>query len=68
MYGSRRIYSGTSEQGTRCREVVLFSEVGNVLNYIESKYLGPRAVSLVESFVMHCPYLGGSTIGGFTVF
>ena len=68
-------YSGTSEQGTRlgninsrfvlCREVVLFSEVENVLR--KSEYLGPQAASLVERSIIHCPYLGGFTLGGFTV-
>ena len=32
------------------------------LNYRKSKYLGPQAVSLVESSNIHCPYLGGSTV------
>ena len=32
-----------------------------------SKYWGPQAVSLVERSIIHYPYLGGSTIGGFTV-
>ena len=27
-----------------------------------------QAVSLVERFIIHCPYVGGSTIGGFTVY
>ena len=32
-----------------------------------SKYLGPQAVSLAESSIIHYPYLGGSPIGSFTV-
>ena len=36
--------------------------------YRESKYLGPQAVSLAERSIIHCPYLGGSTTGGFIVF
>ena len=35
--------------------------------YRNGKYLGPQAVSLVERSIIHCPYLGGSTMGGFTV-
>ena len=35
--------------------------------YRESKYLVP-AVSLVERSITHSPYLGGSPIGGLTVF
>ena len=31
-------------------------------------YLGSQAVSLVERSIIHCPYLRGSTIGGFTVY
>ena len=27
----------------------------------------PQALSLVERSIIHCPYLGGSTIGGYTV-
>ena len=33
-----------------------------IRTYRKSKYLGPRAVSLVERSIIHCPYLGGSTI------
>ena len=36
-------------------------------NYRKSEYLGPQAVSLVERSIIHCPYLGGSTVGGSTV-
>ena len=47
------------------REVVIFSEVLN-----SKYYLGPQAVSLVERSIIqchvHCRYLRGSTIGGFT--
>ena len=46
-------------------EVVLFLEVVNV--YRKSKYLGSQAVSFVERSIIHCPFLGGSTIGGFIV-
>ena len=35
--------------------------------YMESKYLEPQAVSLVERSTIHCPYLRGSSIEGFTV-
>ena len=37
--------------------------------YRKSKYLGPQAVRVLcrEVYYIHCPYLGGSTIGGFTV-
>ena len=30
--------------------------------------MGPQTVSLVERSIIYCPYLGGSTIRGFTVF
>ena len=29
--------------------------------------MGLRAVSIVERFIIQCPYFGGSTIGGSTV-
>ena len=36
--------------------------------YRESEYLGPRAVTLVERFIVDCPYLGGSLIRYSTVY
>ena len=35
--------------------------------YWETNFLGPCPVSFVERFLILCPYLGGSTIGGSTV-
>ena len=32
------------------------------------EFLGPQTVSFVERFIIQCPYFGGSTIGGSTVF
>ena len=37
-------------------------------NHRKSKYLGPRVVSFVERFIIHCHYRKGSTIGGSTVY
>ena len=35
--------------------------------YRDSKYLVSQVVSFVERSIIHCPYLRGSPIGGFTV-
>ena len=35
--------------------------------YWETHFLGHCPVSFVERFLILCPYLGGSTIGGSTV-
>ena len=36
-------------------------------NHRQTNYLGPSKASFVERFIILCPYLGGSTIGGLTV-
>ena len=45
-----------------CREVVLSSEVKNVL-LSESEHLGHSEVSFIERLFLLCPLFGGSTIG-----
>ena len=51
-----------------CRQVVLFSEIQNVLKLYGNQILGTLKVSLIDrSIIILCPYLRGSTIGGFTV-
>ena len=37
-------------------------------NHRHTNYLGPWKASFVERFIILCPYLGGSTIGGSTVY
>ena len=62
------IYSGTSEQWTHwgqykfTRFVPLVERLSSSQRYRKSKYLGPQATSLVERFIIHCPYLGGFTV------
>ena len=77
MYNQFSTLQWNLQQGTRwgqykftsfvlCRELVLFLEVVSVLGKIN--FLGPRAVSLVERSFILCPFLGGSTVRGFTIY
>ena len=47
--------------------VTLFSGCSNVLELYRNRILGPSIVSIVERSSILPPYLGESTIGGFTV-
>ena len=48
------------------REAVLFSEVQIVIATV--RIFRSHDLSTVERFIIQCPFLGGSTIGGYTVF
>ena len=68
-------YSGTYEQETHWRQYkftsfVLYKDLGGcqcIETIGKTTFLGPCTVSLVERLFILCPFLGGSTIGDFTV-
>ena len=68
-------YSKTSKQGCFGDNINLdvvsfverFSEVQSVLKLYRKQLFQTLKVSFVQRYVVLCPYLGGSTIGGFTV-
>ena len=63
-------YSKTSKQRTPSYVVCFvewFSEVQNVLKLYRKQLFRTLKVSFVQRYVVLCPYLGGSTIEGFTI-